>query len=76
MKSVKAMVPGTYCEVYGTGILILKYMVQGYLLRSLWFRGTYCKVYGTGVLILKYPTGTGVFISKYRDTYRVPGYLL
>ena len=28
---MKAMVPGTYCEVYGIGILILKSMVPGYL---------------------------------------------
>ena len=28
---MKAMVPGTYCEVYGIGILILKFMVPGYL---------------------------------------------
>ena len=52
---------------YGTGILILKSMVQGYLLRSiwyllqslwvLWYRGTYFEVYGTGVLTVKAGTG-------------------
>ena len=52
---MKSMVPGhlfqsiwyrdTDCEVYGTGVLILKYMVQGYLFRSIWYMGTYREVY-------------------------------
>ena len=34
---------GTYCELYGTEVLIVKYMVPGYLF----------ELYGTGVLIVK-----------------------
>ena len=70
---MKSMVPGyllgslwyrdTYCEVYGTGVLIAKSMVPGYLLQSLWYRDTYFEVYGTGILIVK-PMVPGVLIAK------------
>ena len=42
---MKSMVPG---------VLILKYMVQGYLFRSIWYMGTYREVYCTGILIMEY----------------------
>ena len=60
---MKAMVPGTYCEVYGIGILILKSMVPG-----LWYL-LIVKSMVPGTIVKSMVPG---FILK----YMVPGYLL